>query len=128
MYKKILALVMALAVMFAFTGCMSSDNEVTVRADGTADVYADFSLDKSKMESVTYDMMYEMSKAAAKDGATEAEIKKAAEDSTKEFMDGFEEGLLEDGQFKLEKTDGVEYYTMSMTARHGFQRKHSIWI
>ena len=112
MHKKILALVMALAVMFAFTGCMSSNNEVTVRADGTADVYVDFSIDKTKMESVTYDIMLEMAKAAAEDGATEDEIKKAAEDNTRDFMDGFEQGLLEDGEFKLEKTGGSEYYTM----------------
>ena len=117
MYKKILALVMALAVMFAFTGCMSSNNEVTVRADGTADVYVDFSIDKTKMESVTYDVMLEMVKAAAEEGATEADIKKAAEDSTKDFMDGFEEGLLEDDQFKLEKIDGIEYYTMKEDAK-----------
>lgn len=117
MYKKILALVMALAVMFAFTGCMSSNNEVAVRADGTADVYVDFSIDKTKMESVTYDVMLEMVKAAAEEGATEADIKKAAEDSTKDFMDGFEEGLLEDDQFKLEKIDGIEYYTMKEDAK-----------
>ena len=69
MYKKILALMMALAVMFAFTGCMSSNNEVTVKADGTADVYVDFSIDKTKMESVTYDVMLEMAKAAADENA-----------------------------------------------------------
>ena len=117
MHKKILALVMALAVMFAFTGCMSSNNEVTVRADGTADVYVDFSIDKTKMESVTYDVMLEMAKAAAEDGATEDEIKKAAEDNTRDFMDGFEQGLLEDGEFKLEKTGGSEYYTMKENAK-----------
>ena len=27
-----------------------------------------------------------------------------------EVMEGFEEGLLEDGQFKLEKIDGIEYF------------------
>lgn len=117
MHKKILALVMALAVMFAFTGCMSSNNEVTVKADGTADVYVDFSIDKTKMESVTYDVMLEMAKAAAEDGATEDEIKKAAEDNTRDFMDGFEQGLLEDGEFKLEKTGGSEYYTMKENAK-----------
>ena len=117
MHKKILALVMALAVLFAFTGCMSSNNEVTVRADGTADVYVDFSIDKTKMESVTYDVMLEMAKAAAEDGATEDEIKKAAEDNTRDFMDGFEQGLLEDGEFKLEKTGGSEYYTMKENAK-----------
>ena len=110
MYKKILALMMALAVMFAFTGCMSSNNEVTVKADGTADVYVDFSIDKTKMESVTYDVMLEMAKAAADENAAEADIIKEAQDSTKDFMEGFEEGLLEDGQFKLEKIDGIEYY------------------
>lgn len=78
MYKKILALMMALAVMFAFTGCMSSNNEVTVKADGTADVYVDFSIDKTKMESVTYDVMLEMAKAAADENATEADIIKEA--------------------------------------------------
>ena len=117
MHKKILALVMALAVMFAFTGCMSSNNEVTVKADGTADVYVDFSIDKTKMESATYDVMLEMAKAAAEDGATEDEIKKAAEDNTRDFMDGFEQGLLEDGEFKLEKTGGSEYYTMKENAK-----------
>ena len=117
MYKKILALMMALAVMFAFTGCMSSNNEVTVKADGTADVYVDFSIDKTKMESVTYDVMLEMAKAAADENATEADIIKEAQDSTKDFMEGFEEGLLEDGQFKLEKIDGIEYYTMKVDAK-----------
>ena len=91
MYKKILALVMALAVMFAFTGCMSSNNEVTVKADGTADVYVDFSIDKTKMESVTYDVMLEMAKAAADENAAEADIIKTAQDNTKDFMEGFEE-------------------------------------
>ena len=117
MYKKILALMMALAVMFAFTGCMSSNNEVTVKADGTADVYVDFSIDKTKMESVTYDVMLEMAKAAADENATEAGIIKEAQDNTKDFMEGFEEGLLEDGQFKLEKIDGIEYYTMKVDAK-----------
>ena len=117
MYKKILALMMALAVMFAFTGCMSSNNEVTVKADGTADVYVDFSIDKTKMESVTYDVMLEMAKAAADENATEADIIKEAQDNTKDFMEGFEEGLLEDGQFKLEKIDGIEYYTMKVDAK-----------
>ena len=117
MYKKILALMMALAVMFAFTGCMSSNNEDTVKADGTADVYVDFSIDKTKMESVTYDVMLEMAKAAADENATEADIIKEAQDSTKDFMEGFEEGLLEDGQFKLEKIDGIEYYTMKVDAK-----------
>lgn len=117
MYKKILALMMALAVMFAFTGCMSSNNEVTVKADGTADVYVDFSIDKTKMESVTYDVMLEMAKAAADENAAEADIIKEAQDSTKDFMEGFEEELLEDGQFKLEKIDGIEYYTMKVDAK-----------
>lgn len=117
MYKKILALMMALAVMFAFTGCMSSNNEVTVKADGTADVYVDFSIDKTKMESVTYDVMLEMAKAAADENAAEADIIKEAQDSTKDFMEGFEEGLLEDGQFKLEKIDGIEYYIMKVDAK-----------
>lgn len=117
MYKKILALVMALAVMFAFTGCMSSNNEVAVKADGTADVYVDFSIDKTKMESVTYDVMLEMAKAAADENAAEADIIKEAQDNTKDFMEGFEEGLLEDGQFKLEKIDGIEYYTMKVDAK-----------
>lgn len=117
MYKKILALVMALAVMFAFTGCMSSNNEVAVKADGTADVYVDFSIDKTKMESVTYDVMLEMAKAAADANAAEADIIKEAQDNTKDFMEGFEEGLLEDGQFKLEKIDGIEYYTMKVDAK-----------
>ncbi len=117
MYKKILALMMALAVMFAFTGCMSSNNEVTVKADGTADVYVDFSIDKTKMESVTYDVMLEMAKAAADENAAEADIIKEAQDNTKDFMEGFEEGLLEDGQFKLEKIDGIEYYTMKVDAK-----------
>ena len=117
MYKKILALMMALAVMFAFTGCMSSNNEVAVKADGTADVYVDFSIDKTKMESVTYDVMLEMAKAAADENAAEADIIKEAQDSTKDFMEGFEEGLLEDGQFKLEKIDGIEYYTMKVDAK-----------
>lgn len=117
MYKKILALVMALAVMFAFTGCMSSNNEVTVKANGTADVYVDFSIDKTKMESVTYDVMLEMAKAAADENAAEADIIKTAQDNTKDFMEGFEEGLLEDGQFKLEKTGGIEYYTMKVDAK-----------
>lgn len=117
MYKKILALVMALAVMFAFTGCMSSNNEVAVKADGTADVYVDFSIDKTKMESVTYDVMLEMAKAAADENAAEADIIKEAQENTKDFMEGFEEGLLEDGQFKLEKIDGIEYYTMKVDAK-----------
>ena len=117
MYKKLLALVMALAVMFAFTGCMSSNNEVTVKADGTADVYVDFSIDKTKMESVTYDVMLEMAKAAADENAAEADIIKEAQENTKDFMEGFEEGLLEDGQFKLEKIDGIEYYTMKVDAK-----------
>lgn len=112
MYKKILALVMALAVMFAFTGCMSSNNEVTVKADGTADVYVDFSIDKTKMESVTYDVMLEMAKAAADENAAEADIIKTAQDNTKDFMEGFEEGLLKDGEFKLEKSGDSEFYTM----------------
>ena len=112
MYKKILALVMALAVMFAFTGCMSSNNEVAVKADGTADVYVDFSIDKTKMESVTYDVMLEMAKAAADANAAEADIIKEAQDNTKDFMEGFEEG-----QFKLEKIDGIEYYTMKVDAK-----------
>ena len=112
MYKKILALVMALAVMFAFTGCMSSNNEVTVRADGTADVYVDFSIDKTKMEKVTYDLMLETAKAAADENATEADIIKEAQDNTKDFMEGFEEGLLKDGEFKLEKSGDSEFYTM----------------
>lgn len=112
MYKKILALMMALAVMFAFTGCMSSNNEVTVKADGTADVYVDFSIDKTKMESVTYDVMLEMAKAAADENATEADIIKEAQDNTKDFMEGFEEGLLKDGEFKLEKSGDSEFYTM----------------
>ena len=89
MYKKILALMMALAVMFAFTGCMSSNNEVTVKADGTADVYVDFSIDKTKMEKVTYDLMLETAKAAADENATEADIIKEAQDNTKDFMEGF---------------------------------------
>ena len=117
MYKKILALMIALAVMFAFTGCMSSNNEVAVKADGTADVYVDFSIDKTKMESVTYDVMLEMAKAAADANAAEADIIKEAQDNTKDFMEGFEEGLLEDGQFKLEKIDGIEYYTMKVDAK-----------
>ena len=117
MYKKILALVMAFAVMFAFTGCMSSNNEVAVKADGTADVYVDFSIDKTKMESVTYDVMLEMAKAAADENAAEADIIKEAQENTKDFMEGFEEGLLEDGQFKLEKIDGIEYYTMKVDAK-----------
>lgn len=117
MYKKMLALVMAFAVMFAFTGCMSSNNEVAVKADGTADVYVDFSIDKTKMESVTYDVMLEMAKAAADENAAEADIIKEAQDNTKDFMEGFEEGLLEDGQFKLEKIDGIEYYTMKVDAK-----------
>lgn len=117
MYKKIFALVMALAVMFAFTGCMSSNNEVAVKADGTADVYVDFSIDKTKMESVTYDVMLEMAKAAADENAAEADIIKEAQENTKDFMEGFEEGLLEDGQFKLEKIDGIEYYTMKVDAK-----------
>lgn len=112
MYKKILALMIALAVMFAFTGCMSSNNEVTVKADGTADVYVDFSIDKTKMESVTYDVMLEMAKAAADENATEADIIKEAQDNTKDFMEGFEEGLLKDGEFKLEKSGDSEFYTM----------------
>ena len=112
MYKKILALMMALAIMFAFTGCMSSNNEVTVKADGTADVYVDFSIDKTKMESVTYDVMLEMAKAAADENATEADIIKEAQDNTKDFMEGFEEGLLKDGEFKLEKSGDSEFYTM----------------
>lgn len=112
MYKKILALMMALAVMFAFTGCMSSNNEVTVKADGTADVYIDFSIDKTKMEKVTYDLMLETAKAAADENATEADIIKEAQDNTKDFMEGFEEGLLKDGEFKLEKSGDSEFYTM----------------
>ncbi len=112
MYKKIFALMMALAVMFAFTGCMSSNNEVTVKADGTADVYVDFSIDKTKMENVTYDLMLEMAKAAADENATEADIIKEAQDNTKDFMEGFEEGLLKDGEFKLEKSGDSEFYTM----------------
>ena len=112
MYKKILALMMALAVMFAFTGCMSSNNEVTVKADGTADVYIDFSIYKTKMEKVTYDLMLETAKAAADENATEADIIKEAQDNTKDFMEGFEEGLLKDGEFKLEKSGDSEFYTM----------------
>lgn len=112
MYKKILVLMMALAVMFAFTGCMSSNNEVTVKADGTADVYVDFSIDKTKMEKVTYDLMLETAKAAADENATEADIIKEAQDNTKDFMEGFEEGLLKDGEFKLEKSGDSEFYTM----------------
>lgn len=111
MYKKILALVMALAVMFAFTGCMSSNNEVTVKADGTADVYVDFSIDKTKMESATYDMMLEVAKAAAENDATEADIIKEAEDSTKELMDFYDE-QFKSNEFELEKINGSEYYTM----------------
>ena len=74
-------------------------------------------VDKTKMESVTYDVMLEMAKAAADENAAEADIIKEAQDSTKDFMEGFEEGLLEDGQFKLEKIDGIEYYTMKVDAK-----------
>lgn len=91
MYKKILALMMALAVMFAFTGCISSNNEVTVRADGTADVYIDYSIDKAKMD---------------------AEIQK---DASGELQKTIEQ--LEAAGFKVEKVNGVEYYTMKNEAK-----------
>lgn len=111
-YKKLLALVMAIMVTFVFTGCMTSNNEVTVRADESADVYVDFNIDKTKMENITYDMMLEIAKAAADENTTEADIKKEAKDSTKDFMESFEEGLLEGGEFNVEKTGGSEFYTM----------------
>ena len=117
-YKKLIALAMSFAIVFAFTGCMSSNNEVTVRSDGTADVYVDFSIDKTKMESITYDMMLEISKAAADENATETEIQKEAEDATQNFMEGFEEGLLEDGEFSLEKSGDDEFYVMQVDEKN----------
>ncbi len=112
MNKKILALVMALAVMFAFTGCMSSNNEVTVRADGTADVYVDFSIDKTKMRNIVCDVMLEAVKADTEESKTETELTKEAAEETEKFMEGFEEGLLEDGEFSLKKTGDNESYVM----------------
>ena len=117
MYKKILALVMALAVMFAFTGCMSSNNEVTVKANGTADVYVDFSIDKTKMSNIIYDVMLEGAKADTSETRTDVELQKEAADATKEIMDSFEAELLDGGMFKLEKSGGSEYYTMKEDAK-----------
>lgn len=108
MYKKILALATALVVMFAFTGCMSSNNEITVNADGTADVYVDMSIDKAK----TYDVMYELVKEDVDDSLSQAQQEQKVSEYANEMLAEFEAGLLEDDVFKLEKINGRECWTV----------------
>lgn len=111
MYKKILALMMALAVMFAFTGCMSSDNEITVNADGTVDTVMVTQIDKEAYEKGWCEFVYEMTlEQLANDKKLTAEEKEAkAQEAVDQFMKGYSASLEAQG-LKPEVINGKEYF------------------